>query len=1057
MGFELSPAARLVASVSRVLVLCLVAIHWLACVWFAVGVAQDGWAAADLRKAPFWQQYTRSVQWAMNFEKVLKSEEKKTPVTSEEQSGWYDFVRRTRLFFERTPVHKRYLVGPEIASKLSGKAWTITHELDFEKLTKDDGTAYLLKYLEHRLCKTPVPETGQKLEELFIRLRRPQGMAMAQWATEVREAYKRLQRALVRTRKAAGRLKLPAESTTSKRTTQEPEPDRGDSLDQEIMATPSSRAPRTTPTASPTRPGGGEPGEDVGPAEDVDSGVPEGNDGEGAEGQGDDPWWQDDSWWWSSRWWETQDEEADWQAWDDPGEATVKWDEFEIEDMEILPDEVLGWLLLRRAGLPASARLSVQSATQNSLQFADIERAMRDQEEELLQAEQQRNQRYDNRPRRTYWVEEQGQWGLVNDVAEEEEPQSIMWVGDKLPAEVYQVQEPETYGNHGGGAVSQDWVTYADGQMYHWQWHDDDFWAEDADGIWWAWSETKPWMEIQEAMMVSSDDPLLNEVAEVYQVYNNKMRTFRESKNMAQQARTGRGFFPIHQKGSFKGKKGKGGGKSKFSSATPIMAVEGKGKGYGSAKGAQRVGNPGFTGCFICGDKQHEFRNCPKRNNMGKGSGKVNAIFMVEDIKDETPMEIYMTNIGPNGYDYGADSPRVESVDPAYSLQTAFPGHAVLDSGATETVGSLEAIQELMALRQAKFGPEHFEVLSTNGKSFRFGNGQTQSAASYLLLPQKRNGVDFLLGVYTLDHVGRVPLLLSVKTLQRLGAVVDIEEAKLYLRVIGGDFPIPLQRAESGHLLLDLAADWTSTAGGENHTPVRRQQILSDTRAYMVRLKGVRDDPAMSETSDAGFVKVDAEDSPKVMDQKPKAKSKAKGKSTASKARVPTPEKYDLSRATGPDPRDPRCQGPPCHGHHREMKEGKGSLSGRNGHGLWKVCSDCRLRILYAPAYGAHGHYRQAGPLPVDTQTVVEEEIATINEMTSKEKLNSKSVALRGAEKSLEDRLQKIREQKTKVVAQDRPGVVIATDSKKAVKRNNQESPETLEGKSIGSAGYPTE
>ena len=157
---------------------------------------------------------------------------KDVPGWDGEQSGWYDFVRRTRLFFERTPVHKRYLVGPEIASKLSGKAWTITHELDFEKLTKDDGTAYLLKYLEHRLCKTPVPETGQKLEELFIRLRRPQGMAMAQWATEVREAYKRLQRALVRTRKAAGRLKLPAESTTSKRTTQEPEPDRGDSLDQ---------------------------------------------------------------------------------------------------------------------------------------------------------------------------------------------------------------------------------------------------------------------------------------------------------------------------------------------------------------------------------------------------------------------------------------------------------------------------------------------------------------------------------------------------------------------------------------------------------------------------------------------------------------------------------------------------------------------------------------------------------------------------------------------------------------------------------------------------------
>ena len=67
---------------------------------------------------------------------------------------------------------------------------------------------------------------------------------------------------------------------------------------------------------------------------------------------------------------------------------------------------------------------------------------------------------------------------------------------------------------------------------------------------------------------------------------------------------------------------------------------------------------------------------------------------------------------------------------------------------------------------------------------------------------------------------------------------MDFEEAKLYLRVIGGDFPIPLQRAEGGHLLFGLS----SRLGSENHTPVRRQQTLSDTRAYMVRLKGGRDE-----------------------------------------------------------------------------------------------------------------------------------------------------------------------------------------------------------------------
>ena len=51
---------------------------------------------------------------------------------------------------------------------------------------------------------------------------------------------------------------------------------------------------------------------------------------------------------------------------------------------------------------------------------------------------------------------------------------------------------------------------------------------------------------------------------------------------------------------------------------------------------------------------------------MGKGSRKVNAIFMVEDIKDETPMEIYMTNIGPDGYgqsESGVCGPRVLSAD----------------------------------------------------------------------------------------------------------------------------------------------------------------------------------------------------------------------------------------------------------------------------------------------------------------------------------------------------------------------------------------------------------
>ena len=71
---------------------------------------------------------------------------------------------------------------------------------------------------------------------------------------------------------------------------------------------------------------------------------------------------------------------------------------------------VLGWLLLRRANLSASSRLSVQASVNNSLKFQDIELALRDQEEELLQADQSRGSQG---RRRTYWVEEEGQFGLL--------------------------------------------------------------------------------------------------------------------------------------------------------------------------------------------------------------------------------------------------------------------------------------------------------------------------------------------------------------------------------------------------------------------------------------------------------------------------------------------------------------------------------------------------------------------------------------------------------------------------------------------------------------------
>ena len=144
---------------------------------------------------------------------------------------------------------------------------------------------------------------------------------------------------------------------------------------------------------------------------------------------------------------------------------------------------------------------------------------------------------------------------------------------------------------------------------------------------------------------------------------------------------------------------------------------------------------------------------------------------------------------------------------------------------------------------------------------------------------------------------------------------------------------------------------------------------------------------------------------------------KAKTKTSTRKTRVATPEKYDLSRRTGPDGRDSRAQGFPCFGNHTEMPEGRGSLSGRNAHGKWTVCSTCRLRLEYVPAYGATGIHRQAGPLPPDVETVMNVVKEDVKEKPHvREALNSKAASIQGAEASMRSRLEKLENDRKQVL-----------------------------------------
>ena len=119
--------------------------------------------------------------------------------------GWVDYVRRVRLAWERTEKKKGTLLGPDLVSRLKGKAWEAAVEVNHEALCRRTGARYLLRFLEERLLKTAIPDLGLRLEAFFIRLHRQAGTSMSAWATQVREAYKSLCRSLMKVKANAGR------------------------------------------------------------------------------------------------------------------------------------------------------------------------------------------------------------------------------------------------------------------------------------------------------------------------------------------------------------------------------------------------------------------------------------------------------------------------------------------------------------------------------------------------------------------------------------------------------------------------------------------------------------------------------------------------------------------------------------------------------------------------------------------------------------------------------------------------------------------------------------
>ena len=415
---------------------------------------------------------------------------------------------------------------------------------------------------------------------------------------------------------------------------------------------------------------------------------------------------------------------------------------------------------------------------------------------------------------------------------------------------------------------------HGDSEVY-WSYADGDWWTEDPEGVWWNWSDAKPWFDVNEAMVV--DPTVGKELQEALTLYQDKVRTFKESRQLVAARNTARGFYPLSgAKGKGKGKSkgkpsfGQKGGKGKGKKGTPPATSIGSSSAALAAEGPQRPGNAGYTGCFICGSKDHDFRRCPKRGS-GKGAGSAHLIG--DGSWTEAPT--YMVQSVLEGGGAAEATETVSCYDQAFVVQPAsrepedtveepenqeplcfmhvmdgnpaddaslgglpveaamsvagqlHPGYAVIDSGATETVGSLEAIEAVVSMRRSRYGMENVRVFPEAKRSFRFGNAQQETATSYVEVPQTLAGRPVSLGVFALD-VPRIPILLSIRTLRKLGAEINFQRRTIVFQAVDPGVTVGLQESASGHLLLDLVHDWMRTPGAsQSFSGTVLSQVLS--------------------------------------------------------------------------------------------------------------------------------------------------------------------------------------------------------------------------------------
>ena len=217
--------------------------------------------------------------------------------------------------------------------------------------------------------------------------------------------------------------------------------------------------------------------------------------------------------------------------------------------------------------------------------------------------------------------------------------------------------------------------------------------------------------------------------------------------------------------------------------------------------------------CLRCGLKGHRVAQCPHKP-LSETKGQANAATKEDTEPQQAPFVCYMDSVA--GYASHSEMQTAWSVEdsssPLSTAEAVRRGMAVLDGGATQTIGSVAAVEAVMKRNQATKGCSGLQGVNTeNPPVFTFGNSSENRCLSTARLQVTAGGLPGEMQIHTLES-GESPILMSIETLRKVGAMIDFENDLAVFRRIDPSRVLQLHRGRSGHQLLPLAEDWMSNS-----------------------------------------------------------------------------------------------------------------------------------------------------------------------------------------------------------------------------------------------------